>query len=155
MTDILKNIYDNGLDKKNITNLSDNFHELREFELEELISSVKSCSDSFTSFKIKFVQQYEELSKLETIDRDILRILNKDDYLARTIKGLSKDVNKSEDEIVERITYSKYLNEFLKIFPRKSKSGEVLVTTKSKYEQSATYKDKFIDAFATSRSRLK
>ena len=120
MTEILKKIYDNGLDDTTLINLSENFSALREFELKDLASSIKSSSDSFDSFK-----------------------------------GLSKDIDKSEDEVVERITYSKYLNEFLKIFPRKAKSGEVLITTKSKYEQSATFKDKFIDAFATSRVRLK
>tara|TARA_R110002124_G_C8971054_1_gene515104 strand:+ start:8625 stop:9092 length:468 start_codon:yes stop_codon:yes gene_type:complete len=155
MTEILKKIYDNGLDDTTLINLSENFSALREFELKDLASSIKSSSDSFDSFKEEFVHQYGKLSKLEEIDRDILRILNKDDYQARTVKGLSKDIDKSEDEVVERITYSKYLNEFLKIFPRKAKSGEVLITTKSKYEQSATFKDKFIDAFATSRVRLK
>ncbi|MEP0175530.1 MAG: hypothetical protein ABJH28_06415 [Paraglaciecola sp.] len=155
MTSILKNTYEKGLDDTILRNLSENFNSLGELELKVLVADVKSLTNTFASFETEFLQQYEKLSKLEKIDRDILRVLNLDDYQARTIKGLSKDVDKSENEIVERITYSKYLNEFLKVFPRKSRSGEVLITTKSKYEKSATYRDKFIDAFATSRVRLK
>jgi len=39
----------------------------------------------------------------------------------------------------------------VKVYPRKSSKGEVLLTTKDRFYKEASFSDKFVDAFATKR----
>lgn len=158
MHDILIEIFnDSELDEKldkYLDVLLSRYKSLKKEELVEIVFELKPVSKTAELFKSSFEKRYNYLIYLKNIDTEILKVLNRDDYDARTISGLSKAINKTEKEVIQRIMYSKELNDLLKIFPRKSRDGQVLITTKAKYEKSASFTDKFIDAFATSRVRL-
>ncbi len=154
MSDILEKIFTNDLLENHIDALCASYSKLNKSELTKIVNEQRESSNSLDSFKLNFENTYKRLSDMEEIDRRILQALNSDKYQARTIDGISQEANSSEQEIIQRITYSEKLSDLLKIYPRKSKDGQVLITTKAKYEKSASFTDKFIDAFATSRVRL-
>ena len=154
MSDILEKIFTNDLLENHIDALCASYSKLKKSELTKIVNEQRESSNSLDSFKLNFENTYKRLSDMEEIDRRILQALNSDKYQARTIDGISQEANSSEQEIIQRITYSEKLSDLLKIYPRKSKDGQVLITTKAKYEKSASFTDKFIDAFATSRVRL-
>ena len=87
-------------------------------------------------------------------DATILEALNDTRFMARTIKGLVMATNMEAECIVQRLQDSPKLAKTVKIYPRKTKNGKILLTTRSKFSKYAPFKDKFIDGFATRRVHL-
>lgn len=91
---------------------------------------------------------------MDKIEQDILKALNHTKYKARTIKGIAKETKLPKTIITQRLNSSAYLNKHVKIYPRRSKKGQLLVTTRIKFDSEATLTDKFIDGFASKRIRV-
>ena len=92
---------------------------------------------------------------MDAIDKKILAALNDRKFKARTINGVAKSVNVDSKSVLARIDSSPELKCEVKVYPRRSKDGRVLITTKSNFSRTASVKDKFIDAFATKRVSIK
>lgn len=84
----------------------------------------------------------------------ILQALNNQDYIARTISGIAREVNSSPVVIVRAIKSDPELKSIVKVFPRRAKTGEVLLTTREKFNKKASIKDKFIDFFSTNQASI-
>ncbi|WP_031435093.1 hypothetical protein [Methylomarinum vadi] len=81
----------------------------------------------------------------------IFEALNDRRYVARTIKGIATSTHLREPQVVEVLRNDQNLRGAVKIYPRKSKNGKLLITTKEKFEKTATTLDRFIDYFATKK----
>lgn len=81
----------------------------------------------------------------------VIKALNNDRFIARTIEGISKEAAVNRNIVIRSIKSDKELHKQLKILPRKTSDGRVLITTKEHFNKSASFKDKFIDVFATKR----
>ncbi|QSB80958.1 hypothetical protein [Citrobacter freundii] len=84
----------------------------------------------------------------------IIRALTNKNYIARTIDGIAKETNLSRDDILKEIHKNTELSDTVKIYPRKSKKGDYLFTTKERFYNDATITDKFIDFFSTKKGNL-
>lgn len=84
----------------------------------------------------------------------VLRALNNAKYEKRTFKGISKEVGLSRDEIIRLIKTDPGLRSKLKVYRRKTVSGEYLVTTKDRFYKTASFKDKFVDIFSTKEATI-
>jgi hypothetical protein len=91
---------------------------------------------------------------MDDIETKILKSLRSDKFKARTITGIAKEVHVTPKVVINKLNSSPALNQQVKIYPRKSKDGRILVTTRDKFDSSASIKDKFIEAFATKRLRI-
>lgn len=100
--------------------------------------------------KHKGIQRTQELRKNEVREK-IVEALNSKRYKARTITGIAKVAHVKSSVVVETIKNDPGLREMVKIYPRKSSKGEVLLTTKDRFYKEASFSDKFVDAFATRR----
>ncbi|ELV8773057.1 MULTISPECIES: hypothetical protein [Vibrio harveyi group] len=92
---------------------------------------------------------------MNNIDTQILRILNEPKFRARTIGGIAKELGINKRIVVHRLKRSKLLNQQVKIYPLRSKAGEVMVTSRERFDKTATMKERFVDAFATKRAVIK
>jgi hypothetical protein len=84
----------------------------------------------------------------------ILRALNDKNYIARTINGIAKETHLSREEVITEINLDTDLGNMLKVYPRMSKSGDLLITTKERFYKEAKLTDKFIDIFSSSKGKL-
>lgn len=93
------------------------------------------------------------LKNLRTVDirAKVIKALNNGRFIARTIEGISKEAAVNRNIVIRSIKSDKELHKQLKILPRKTSDGRVLITTKEHFNKSASFKDKFIDVFATKR----
>lgn len=92
---------------------------------------------------------------MDKVDSRIMMVLNDQKYKARTIYGVAKALGIKPEVIVNRLEHSKDLNQQVKIYPIKSKKGDVLITSRDRFDRSATFKERFIDIFATKRVVVK
>lgn len=81
----------------------------------------------------------------------IVEALNSERYKARTVAGIAKVAHVEPGVVVATIMSDPSLREMVKVYPRKSSKGEVLLTTKDRFYKEASFSDKFVDAFATKR----
>ncbi|WJV23186.1 MULTISPECIES: hypothetical protein [Pseudomonas] len=84
----------------------------------------------------------------------ILEALNNQAYMARTIYGISKEAHVGASEVLNTIRDDQELRMIIKVYPRRTTSGKILLTTKKRFKESASIKDKFIDLFATHHARI-
>jgi hypothetical protein len=92
---------------------------------------------------------------VDKIDSEIMMVLNDKKYKARTIYGVAKALDIRPEAIVSRLANSRDLNQQVKIYPIKSKKGDVLITSRDRFDRSATLRERFIDIFATKRVVIK
>lgn len=92
-----------------------------------------------------------ERDVLSEIEARILQALNNPEYVARTVSGIAKEVHASPVVIVRAIKNDPDLRTVVKVFPRRAKNGDVLLTTREKFNKKASFKDKFIDLFSTTQ----
>lgn len=100
--------------------------------------------------KQKGVRDKRKLGKAELRSK-IVEALNSKRYRARTIAGIAKMAHVNPVVVVSTIKNDPSLREMVKVYPRKSSKGEVLLTTKDRFYKEASFSDKFVDAFATKR----
>lgn len=84
----------------------------------------------------------------EVLDKKILEVLSNRGYKARTIKGIANQIQQNEGVVVARLRTPK-LREQIKVYPRRSKRGDILITTKKHFEEDASMFDKAIDIFGS------
>lgn len=89
------------------------------------------------------------------IDTQILRALNESRFRARTIGGIANELGISKRIVVHRLKRSKLLNQQVKIYPLRSKTGDVMLISRERFDKTATVKERFVDAFATKRVAIK
>jgi alpha-galactosidase len=85
----------------------------------------------------------------EDIEKKIISALENTKFKARTINGIAKESKISEYKVKNEIIKNKKLQELIKIYPRISQQGDVLITTKKRFSVEATTKDKLIDFFSS------
>ncbi|MFI2810771.1 hypothetical protein [Microbulbifer zhoushanensis] len=85
----------------------------------------------------------------EALSKHILAALENKKYFARTFDGIARDVGVKRSEILKKIKSDQALREKIKVFRRKSQDGKLLLTTKSRFTESASFTDKFIDIFSS------
>lgn len=91
----------------------------------------------------------------EVARRKIISALNSGRFVARTLSGISKETSIDEPVVIHYLRTDSELQDQVKVLPRRTKSGKVLVTTKDHFKKSASFSDKFIDVFASQRVTLK
>lgn len=81
----------------------------------------------------------------------IVSALNNKQYKARTIGGIAQETGLPKTVVVEAIRSNGELVKAVKISPIRSSGGKVLITTKERFGNEASLKEKFIDFFSTLR----
>lgn len=81
----------------------------------------------------------------------IISALTKENFKGRTLYGIAKDSHVSIVDVKDALRNDPELIKHVKIYPRLNSDGEVLVTTRERFEKEASLIDKFIDTFASSR----
>lgn len=89
------------------------------------------------------------------ITKSILKALDDKRYNTRTVGGIAKTVGVPLHLIVTMLTTIPELKQQIKIYQRRSDSGKILITTKKKFNEFASFRDKFIDIFITNRIVLR
>lgn len=84
----------------------------------------------------------------------ILLALNNQNYIARTVNGIAKEAHILPKQVVDVIVHDKDLRMCVKVYPRRTVKGKLLLTTKNKFKEKASLKDKFIDFFSTNQVSL-
>lgn len=84
----------------------------------------------------------------------IINALSDRRYAARTLSGIAKELRIQPYEIVEAIKKDSELRGVVKVFPMRTRDGKVLLTTKKRFADEASVKQKFVDIFATRRAEL-
>lgn len=81
----------------------------------------------------------------------IVSALNNKKYTVRTISGIVHETGLSRAVVLEAIRKNKELAKAVKISPFRSSNGSVLITTKERFNNEASLKEKFIDFFSSRR----
>ena len=84
----------------------------------------------------------------------IIGALNNDRYIARTVNGIATEAEMPVTEVVKVLRKDNTLRSEMKVLARKTLEGKVLLTTKNHFTEKASFRDKFIDVFATKRVSL-
>ena len=84
----------------------------------------------------------------------IIKALNSGRFVARTVAGIAKETSLTRPVVVKALKGDMILRSEVKVLPRKTRDGRILVTTKNHFSEKAGFKDKFIDVFATKRVTL-
>lgn len=84
----------------------------------------------------------------------ILDALNNQNYIARTVTGIAKEAHVAPKRVVDTIVGDKELRMIVKVYPRRTAKGKMLLTTKKRFKETASLKDKFIDFFSTNQMSL-
>jgi len=90
----------------------------------------------------------------EEVSSRILGAIGNKRYKARTIAGIAKETHIRPNIVISTIKSNPELRENIKVYPRQTKSGELLLTTKKRFSSEASLKDKFVDVFSTHRLGL-
>lgn len=85
----------------------------------------------------------------------IFKALNNGRFVARTLGGISKETSIDRPLVIRYLRTDPELKTQVKVLPRRTRDGKVLVTTKDHFKKSASFSDKFIDVFASKRVTLK
>lgn len=85
----------------------------------------------------------------------IIASLENKEFSMRTLKGIAKETNSTEQRIKAMIVGDKTLAKEIKYMPFRSSDGKLLVTSKGRFAKEASFKVKFIDFFATRRQGVK
>lgn len=88
------------------------------------------------------------------VRNQIIRALMNEKYKARTISGVSKETRLPIQTIISAIRRDKTLAVSLKVYPYRSRDGQILITTKDRFINESTFKERFIDFFSTKRQDL-
>jgi len=84
----------------------------------------------------------------------IVLALNNPSYRSRTLQGISQETKLKPTVVLQAITNDRVLAHAVKIVPMRSKDGRLLITTKSRFSEEASFKEKFVDFFASRRQEV-
>src|SRR5690606_17471504 len=85
----------------------------------------------------------------EIVRERIINALMNQKYKARTISGVSKEAHLPKATVINALKKDSALAISLKVYPYRSKDGQLLITTKERFSKESTFKEKFIDFFST------
>lgn len=85
----------------------------------------------------------------------IISALASNKFSMRTLGGIAKEINVSEEELKRIISNDSVLSAEIKTMPFRSKDGKVLVMSKERFIKEASFKVKFMDFFASKRQGVK
>ncbi len=94
-------------------------------------------------------------SRRNYIRKMIMSALKSNKYSMRSLAGIAKEINISEDELKKIISSDSVLSSEIKTMPFRSKEGKVLVMSKERFIKEAPFKVKFMDFFASKRQGVK
>lgn len=84
-----------------------------------------------------------------TVRAQVINALNDRKYSMRSLGGIAKEINITEDELKEIISRDKVLYAEIKTMPFRSKDGKTLVMSKERFFKEAPFKYKFMDFFSS------
>jgi len=84
----------------------------------------------------------------------IVLALNNPSYRSRTLQGISQETKLQPTVVLQAITNDRILAHAVKIVPMRSKDGRLLITTKNRFSKEASFKEKFVDFFASRRQEV-
>lgn len=73
----------------------------------------------------------------------------------RSLGGIAKEINISEEELKNIISKDGMLSAEIKTMPFRSRDGKVLVMSKERFFKEASFKYKFMDFFSSKRLGVK
>lgn len=88
------------------------------------------------------------------IRRKIIGALNNPSFRTRTLAGISKETKLPTRLVLRALRNDKILVKTVKIVPMRSREGKFLITTKSRFSEEASLKEKFVDFFASKRPEV-
>ncbi len=87
----------------------------------------------------------------QILPKKILKALENRKYQARTITGLARELNRSREEIIKAIIETPELRKIIKVYLRRTSNGDLLISTKKRFYNEASLRDKFVDFFSIHR----
>lgn len=100
-------------------------------------------------------QAYSSMGDLtEEQKKEIIKLLSNRKYRGRTLIGISRETKIPAGLIKTGIRGDRNFAKKLKIFPKRTKDGDVLITTKERFVSEASLEEKFTDFFASNRQEI-
>ncbi len=90
----------------------------------------------------------------QTVRARIVKALNNPAYKFRTLSSVAEEAGLSATVVAQLLRDDKVLARTVKLVPIRAPDGRVLLTTKDRFANEATFKEKFVDFFASDRPRL-
>lgn len=84
----------------------------------------------------------------------IVIALNNPAYRSRTLLGISQETKLKPAVVLKAIKNDRMLAHAVKIVPMRSQDGRLLITTKNRFSNEASLKEKFVDFFASKRQEV-
>ena len=94
------------------------------------------------------------MSVNQDIRGKIIEALNNRKYQARTITGIAKEAGTTKEMVLKILRTDPELRQMIKIYPRRLSDGRILLTTKRRFSEESSLRDKFVDIFSTTRTSL-
>ncbi len=95
------------------------------------------------------------IGKRSRIRAQVITALNDNKYTMRSLGGIAKEINITEDELKAIISKDSVLSAEIKTMPFRSKDGKTLVMSKDRFFKEAPFKYKFIDFFSSKLPGIK
>lgn len=89
-----------------------------------------------------------------TVRRKIRAALDNPAYRSRTLQGIAGETRLPPELVLKAIQQDRQLAAQVKVIPILAQDGSVLITTKSRFAREASFKEKFVDFFASHRQEL-
>ena len=90
----------------------------------------------------------------DTVRRKIRAALDNPAYRSRTLQGIAGETRLPPEVVLKAIQRDRQLAAQVKVIPILAQDGSVLITTKSRFAREASFKEKFVDFFASHRQEL-
>jgi hypothetical protein len=84
----------------------------------------------------------------------IVASLNNPRFRMRTLQGIAQEARLSTSTVVQAMHADAALANTIKLVPIRTRDGRLLVTTKDRFANEATWTERFVDFFATRRPQL-
>jgi len=90
----------------------------------------------------------------KSIREKIVDALNNPAYRSRTLPGIARETRLSQQRVIAALHCDRELAATVKLVPMRTQDGRLLLTTKDRFSREATFKELFVDFFASKRPEL-